>query len=703
MKIFKSKVFSGFVFLVVLFSISVLLFGVVVFLGIRYISAQTKEKILAIEQDYLKKTIESQKKYELFSKNANDLIFICDKDNKIVEVNPKVSETLGYSSDELISKSFIDLIVPEDTEQFSSCVNQKKYNFQIRLLGKTSAHIDCFVSVNEINVEGNSLFFYVVQNISELIKNVRKIETLNLFLASISAVNHIILKRYELGEIFSRSCDIFVNHKLFLSAVFLRYSSEEDLYFVVSHYGMDFSNVLGAKIPAKEFYIKYPFVKNAILGKTIYYINDLQSYEHKTPEILQLLEYKVNSVVIIPILHNDVLFGLFILSSKHRNLVDFESLTILEEMQSDISFAVKGYFKNIRLTESEFKKKLFFDRSSNGFLLLDVNGRVDDANTGFTEVVGLSRNELLNMTIYDLFPQNKKELSQVLSLLLDGGIEKLEIPFDKNGEKLWYLMIGEFIKELDLYLLTFTDITEEKRYQDELEKQKQKAIELEQLKTNILENISHEFRTPLNGILGFSKYLKSTIEDNEIKEFCDLIYKSAFRLYRSLESLIFSSEIVSGIVNPRKEVIDLKMFLSDYFEELKSSLEKENVQLNLEFDCDECLALTDKEIIKAIIYSLVNNAMKFTKEGNVTIKVKKICEDVQGCLLIEISDTGIGIQPEMKDKIFELFRQGSEGLSRNFEGLGVGLYNAKMLVELLGGSLDFETEVGKGTTFKIRI
>lgn len=284
-----------------------------------------------------------------------------------------------------------------------------------------------------------------------------------------------------------------------------------------------------------------------------------------------------------------------------------------------------------------------------------------------------------------------------------GGTEKLEISVDCLEGKRWLLVGGEFIEEYNFYLLVFSEITDLKNYQFQLEQQKERAEELERLKSHILQNISHEFRTPLNGILGFSKLLKSLSQEMEINNIADLIFSSGYRLFKILESLIYTSQIVSGVIKPRKETIDLGAFLKDLINEIKFLAKDKKIELILNVECEDCWFPTDRDLLSIILYSLIDNALKFTSQGEVQVHLREIKNKGNKKYLLIVKDTGIGIKPEIKQHIFDLFRQGSEGLSREYEGLGVGLFNAKKLVEILGGTLDFESEVGKGTTFYIHL
>ncbi|MCX7909771.1 MAG: PAS domain S-box protein [Ignavibacteria bacterium] len=702
-KLFKTRVLTQFYILTIILGVAGIFFGFATFLGIKSIKEDHRKKRLLIEKEYLNRLYSATKKYELFTHFANDIIITCDESNNIIEVNNKATELLRYSEIELKSKTFYELVHPDDLEKFFSYEPNKGHNLEIRLLDSQGNEIYCTISKNRIESEGQSFIFYIITDVTELVNQIERSFRLNRLLTASRMINEIILKRFELGDIFARACEISVMVGGFNSSIFLKYIKPFDEFIVFSKFGSDLSDIIGEEINFSQLVEKFPFFKQAIEKKTIVLINNLEGCENITPEINQLSKFGMVSCVVLPIVQSGELFGLFLLCSKRQRMIDDEEFLVLEEMRNDISFAIDDYFRDIKLTEAEFKRNLFFDRSPNGFVLVDGTGRIESTNNYFKKLLGISSGDVIGEPICEIFQCHKDELEKMLRTLVNGGFEKMELSIKTLEGERWLLVVGEFIEEYNFYLLVFSDITDQKNYQFELEKQKERAEELEKLKSHLLQNVSHEFRTPLNGILGFSNVLKSFSDTPEVKEFADMIYESGYRLYKTLESLIFTSQIVSGVVKPRKEIIDLKSLLEDLVNEVKFLTKEKKVQLNLNIKCKDCLTFTDKELLSIIIYSLLDNAFKFTHSGEVQVSVDEILELGQKRYLIEVKDTGIGIKPEVKEKIFELFRQGSEGLAREYEGLGVGLFNAKRLVDLLGGSLTFESEVNKGTTFYVKI
>jgi CheY-like chemotaxis protein len=226
---------------------------------------------------------------------------------------------------------------------------------------------------------------------------------------------------------------------------------------------------------------------------------------------------------------------------------------------------------------------------------------------------------------------------------------------------------------------------------------KEKAEESDRLKTAFLQNMSHEIRTPLNGIIGFSVLLNSENNSKEdIKEFTDMISQSGNRLIEIVNNVLDISKIQTGQVSIEKTPIALDSlftYITTFFSPLAKS---KNIQLNYQ-DMDGVYPniFSDEAKLNQILTNLVNNAIKFTKTGNIDFGYVIKGSEIQ----FFVKDTGIGISPEVYDKIFERFIQADQSLSRGYEGAGLGLAICKGLVEMLGGRIWLESKVNEGTTF----
>ena len=235
---------------------------------------------------------------------------------------------------------------------------------------------------------------------------------------------------------------------------------------------------------------------------------------------------------------------------------------------------------------------------------------------------------------------------------------------------------------------------------EELKEAKIRAERADLLKTQFLSNISHEIRTPVNGIIGFSELLKDeTITAEQRDEYISIIQNGGERMILLINDLINMSKMESG----QEEIVESTVSLNSVFEHLynyfKIDARKKGLNLNFANKGYELLICTDREKLFIILNNLIKNAIKYSTEGTIEYGYKKNGDMV----LFFVKDQGIGISDNLKDVIFDRFIQGESDKNKNYDGLGLGLPIAKAYTELLGGTIWFESEIGVGTTFHFSI
>ncbi len=257
------------------------------------------------------------------------------------------------------------------------------------------------------------------------------------------------------------------------------------------------------------------------------------------------------------------------------------------------------------------------------------------------------------------------------------------------------------ISELEVGHIYCADITERKKAEIALLAAKEKAEEMDRLKTSFLANMSHELRTPLTGILGYSEALQEDMKDDGDRQFVEIIHSSGMRLLETLNLILDLSKLQSEkmeIVKERFELVAETRKAAALYLQLA---QKKGLTLTVDSAEREIFANLDQRIYNQIVTNLVNNAVKYTQFGSVTVKINRFDIDGNKKVKIDVIDTGIGIQKEKQPVIWEEFRQVSEGYGRFFEGTGLGLTVTKNFAEILGGEVLLESEIGKGSTFSV--
>lgn len=246
------------------------------------------------------------------------------------------------------------------------------------------------------------------------------------------------------------------------------------------------------------------------------------------------------------------------------------------------------------------------------------------------------------------------------------------------------------------------DITDRKRAEKEIIKAKEKAEEMNRLKTSFLANMSHELRTPMVGILGFSEILSTEIENDELKHFASSIHTSGKRLLNTLNLILDLSRLEAEKYSVILSSTNLNIITKDIVSEYSIIANNKKIYLNIDIKNENLNSLLDERIFRSIVGNLIDNAIKYTNVGGVTVIIEKEIKNDNKWAVIKVKDTGIGIPEDYLNTIFEEFRQVSEGWSRSYEGTGLGLTIAKRYTDLLNGKIKVESQINRGSTFTVK-
>lgn len=252
-------------------------------------------------------------------------------------------------------------------------------------------------------------------------------------------------------------------------------------------------------------------------------------------------------------------------------------------------------------------------------------------------------------------------------------------------------------------LTIFQDITDRKKFEDELLHSREEAISANKAKSEFLANISHEFRTPLNAILGFSELLRSTFESEQQFEYLEAVTSSGKHLLSLITDILDLSKIEAGKLLIQTEKVHLHSVLQEIVQIF--SLKANEKGISLEF-MNQVPIYTFIEIdalrLRQILFNVIGNAVKFTENGFVRITTELNSEGQNNHnLTIKISDSGIGIPNDQQDAIFQAFRQQDGQSTRKYGGTGLGLTISKRLIEMMNGRITVDSILGIGTTFSL--
>ena len=390
--------------------------------------------------------------------------------------------------------------------------------------------------------------------------------------------------------------------------------------------------------------------------------------------------------------------------------VEVEAMPIRFNHQPAVQLIVRDITDRKQVQEALNKEQYLMEALMNNLpyhiYFKDKQSRFIRINKAHADTFGLLKpDEAIGKTDYDFFTEEHARGAWQD----EQAIIKTGNPLIKEEKETWKDRPDTWVSTVKLPLLdkeghtvgTFgisNNITERKTAETELLKAKEKAEESDRLKSAFLANMSHEIRTPMNGILGFADLLKEpNLSGDSQKEYIQIIEKSGVRMLNIINDIIDISKIESGLMEvsiSETNVNDQTKYIHTFF---KPEVEQKGLKLNLTngLPYKNAFIKTDREKIYAILTNLVKNAIKFTRSGSIEFGYNLKASELE----FFVRDTGAGIPKEQIDFIFERFRQGSESLSKEYEGSGLGLSISKAYIEMLGGKIWVESELGKGSTF----
>jgi PAS domain S-box-containing protein len=412
-----------------------------------------------------------------------------------------------------------------------------------------------------------------------------------------------------------------------------------------------------------------------------------------------------------PLLVEGQLVGVLTIYARHP--LPQATLQALTGVVDSIALGIKRKRSEQLLQESEARTLAILNAATDAILTIDEKGIVESLNPATEKLFGFTAQELVGQNVKMLIPEpyHHEHDGYLRHYLTTGETKVIGFSREVSGQRKegtsfpMQLGVGELkLGDRRLFVGIARDITDRMLVEAELRQAKQTAEDANKAKSEFLANMSHEIRTPMNGIIGMTELALTAPLSPEQKEYLEAIKESGDALMTVINDILDFSKVEAGMLNLDNIDFNLPKRLGSVMRALSARANEKGVLLIYQLDpAVPAWVGGDPDRLRQIIMNLVGNAIKFTERGEVTVRLtmqEVLGEDEKKCLLhFAVSDTGIGIPLEKQRIIFDAFSQADSSTTRRFGGTGLGLTISSRLVDLMGGKLWVDSEVGHGSTF----
>ena len=607
------------------------------------------------------------KHFDYILKFANDFILLVDKDLNIVEANDRALEFYQYTRDEFIGMNVEKIRAPETLSQLPGIVNiidiKESATFETIHKRKDNSTFPIELSIRVVQIEGSKYYQSIGRDITQ-----RK-----------NAENTLRVSEDRFRKIFEES-------------PFSILMTGKD--FGIIRANLSFCNFIGypeeeLKICTFRNFTHPDYISNDEISLLKLIAGDIPVYQTEKRYIRKDGSVIWGSTTVSLIRNKNLEVQFFLVMIEDINL----RKKAAEELENSVSLL-----------------KATFESTEDGLLVVDSMRRIVQFNQKFVDMwkipaellvpgednnaLNYVKDQLINPDIFlesvnHLYSEVEATSSDLLEFV-DGRIfESYSQPQKINGKS-----VGR--------VWSFLDITKRKKAEEDLIIAKEKAEESDKLKTAFLHNVSHEIRTPMNGIIGFSTLLNEPdVNEDDRHQYTGIIYQNSIQLLSIINDIVDIANVESGQVKINLTEFNLNSMLKNLHEQFSMAGKENNVSITLKMSLadEDSTILADNTKLIQILSNLINNAIKFTRNGQIDFGY--ILKDK--FLEFRIKDSGIGIPSEYHSRIFDRFFQVDNAVSRQYSGTGLGLSICKGYIELMGGTITVESEPGKGTLFLFTI
>jgi PAS domain S-box-containing protein len=363
-----------------------------------------------------------------------------------------------------------------------------------------------------------------------------------------------------------------------------------------------------------------------------------------------------------------------------------------------------------RLRDQQFYTRSLIESNIDALMTTDPAGIITDVNKQMEALTGCTRDELIGAPFKGFFTDPERAEAGIKRVLSEKSVTDYELTARARDGKQTVVSYNATTfydrkRTLQGVFAAARDVTERKRVEAELQQAKAAAESASRTKSDFLASMSHEIRTPMNAIMGIADLLAKTALSPEQDKYVQIFRRAGDNLLNLINDILDLSKVEASQLELERTGFSLNDHLEKVTEMVVARAEEKGLAMVCEIAPDVANDLIgDPTRLRQVLLNLLGNAIKFTESGEVTLRVASDANaSVPTALRFTVSDTGIGIPGEKLARVFERFTQADSSTTRRFGGSGLGLTISKRLVELMGGRIWVESEVGKGSVFAFAV
>ena len=661
---------------------------------------------------------ESEEKYRLISENSQDLITIHELDGSFSYVSSSVTSLLGYTPEEFISfKNPYDLIHKDNIikvfegKERERLIETGYFNHEFQIKHKNGNYV-WFETYTKpaIDSNGDIIGFQSFSKDISLTKRheeqlLQADEELNKYKEGLKLLN-------EITSNTALTQDQQINQALWASTEFLGMSTGVLSQIIDQDYEIKYIYGEGAGFRQGQHY-----ELEETFSEVIYRKNDLVAVEEVSKTTYKIhpchQKFKIESYIGMPYYVSGKKRGTINFSSSDKrtdrfNDNDFEYIKLLARW---IGFILQHQEYEQNLMQDKIILQAFVSNAPAAIAMFDKEMRYITASDKWYDDYGLADEYIIGRSYFELFPDIGQDWEAIFKRAMTGNIESNEQDLIEkaDGTIQWIKWeVRPWYTALDTVggLIMFTeDISQQKEQQLQLKIAKRKAEQASKAKEQFLSTMSHEIRTPLNAIIGMTEVMLMDDQTAEQRKRLELLKFSGENLLVLINDILDFNKIEAGKLEFEIADFNLKQLLGKIRESMMSIVNKKRLEFKINYDPDlPEFVKGDSVRIAQIITNLVNNAIKFTEEGHISLKARCIHKDEKHCTIkFEVKDTGIGIPKNKLETIFQSFEQANAAITRKYGGSGLGLAITKKLLAMLGSNIQVHSKEQVGSTFFFEI